>query len=246
MIKQRVMVVTGASRGIGAEIALCAAREGYFVVVNYNNSESAAMEVCDRIRAFGGECLAVRADISNSSAVEEMFSSVFMHTGRVDVLVNNAGISSFSLFTDISEQLWDKTFDVNVKGTFLVSKAFIPAMVREKRGKIINISSVWGITGASCEVHYSASKAAIIGMTKALAKELGPSGITVNCVAPGVVDTEMNKMLSDEDMKALKEETPLERIGTAYEIAKTVMFLSSSDADFITGQVISPNGGFVI
>lgn len=246
MTTSKVMLVTGASRGIGSEIAINAAKCGYFVVVNYNNSEDRANAVCERIREFGGQCISVKADVSCADQVEHLYRTVMESVGRIDVLVNNAGISSFSLFTDISEQLWDETFGVNVKGNFLVSRAFIPYMVSRKSGKIINISSIWGITGSSCEVHYSASKAAIIGMTKALAKELGPSGITVNCVAPGVIDTEMNSMLSDEDMAALKEETPLERIGTAYEIAKTVLFLASSDADFITGQVISPNGGFLI
>lgn len=245
-MNKKVMLITGASRGIGADIALEAAKAGYFVIINYNNSAQNAKNVEDRIISNGGQCDIVKADISNGSEVEIMKRYVDENYGGVDVLVNNAGISSFSLFTDISEELWDKTFAVNVKGAFLVTKAFLPNMIHNKKGSIINISSVWGITGSSCEVHYSATKAAIIGMTKALAKELGPSGINVNCVAPGVIETDMNKALSDDDLKSLIDETPLERIGTTTDIAKTVLFLASDDASFITGQVISPNGGFVI
>ncbi len=246
MIKKKVLVVTGGSRGIGSEIAFQAAQAGYFVVVNYNNSEDAANALCKKIGEFGGEAICVKADVSDEIQVNEFCKKVHEMCGGADVLVNNAGISSFSLFTDISTELWDKTFDINVKGQFLVTRAFLPAMIRRKQGSIINISSVWGISGSSCEVHYSASKAAVIGMTKALAKELGPSNIRVNCVAPGVIDTEMNKALSEEDIKNLADETPLCRVGSVSEVAKTVLFLASDDASFITGQVISPNGGFVI
>lgn len=241
---QRVMVVTGASRGIGAEIAYRAAGQGYHVILNYNRSETGAKETASRIRETGGDCTLFQADVSDASQVAGL--KELLDRRGVDVLVNNAGISSFSLFTDLTEDVWDRTFDVNVKGAFLTSRLCIPYMVHKKAGCIINISSIWGLTGASCEVHYSASKAALIGMTKALAKELGPSGIRVNCVAPGVIDTDMNGSLTPEDLAALKEETPLERIGTPYEIAKTVLFLASDDAGFITGQTISPNGGFVI
>lgn len=246
MNKKKVMLITGASRGIGAAIAYEASMTGYFVVINYNKSERDAETLCEKIKKDGGECIAVKADITSSSDVEHLCDEALLYSGKIDVLVNNAGISSFSLFTDISDELWDQTFDINVKGNFYVTRRVVPNMVREKAGRIINISSVWGICGSSCEVHYSASKAAIIGMTKALAKELGPSGITVNCVAPGVIDTDMNKMLSKEDFEALCDETPLERIGKPYEIAKAVLFLASDDASFITGQVLSPNGGFVI
>ena len=246
MSAKKVMVITGASRGIGAQIALSAASKGYITVINYNNSQKNAEELCQRIKNFGGECIAVKADISNSNDVKVLYEKSISLTGNVDVLVNNAGISSFSLFTDINEDLWDRTFDVNVKGNFLVSRAYIPNMVHRKNGKIINISSIWGICGSSCEVHYSASKAAIIGMTKALAKELGPSGITVNCIAPGIIDTEMNSAVSKEDMQTLIDETPIQRIGTPSDVAKLVLFLASDGADFITGQEISPNGGVVI
>lgn len=246
MIDKKVFVVTGASRGIGAGIAIEAARKGYFVVLNYNNSPDRAQAVVKEINSFGGDVLPIKADVSNESEVSSLAQQVLDKFGRVDVVVNNAGISSFAVFTDITSELWDKTFDVNVKGQFLVTRAFLPAMIHEKRGNIINISSIWGITGSSCEVHYSASKAAIIGMTKALAKELGPSGINVNCVAPGVIDTEMNSMLFEEDIQYLVDSTPVSRLGTVEDIAKTVLFLASPDASFITGQVISPNGGFTI
>ena len=246
MMHKKVMLVTGASRGIGAATAYEAAMAGYYVVINYNSSEEQARTLAEKIINDGGECKAVKADISNADAASFLCAEALKYSGKIDVLVNNAGISSFSLFTDITDELWKKTFDVNVNGNFYVTRNVVPHMVREKNGKIINISSVWGICGSSCEVHYSATKAAIIGMTKALAKELGPSHITVNCIAPGVVDTEMNSVLSKEDMQALCEETPLERIGKPSEIAKSVLFLASEDADFITGQVLSPNGGFVI
>lgn len=244
--KEKVIVITGASRGIGAATALLAAKSGYFVVVNYRNSYECAENICRKITQDGEKCIAVKADISNADDVKKLYDKSMEIAGKVDVLVNNAGISEFSLFTDIGEKQWDRMFDTNVKGNFLVSKAFIPQMVHRKNGKIINISSVWGICGASCEVHYSASKAAVIGMTKALAKELGPSGITVNCVAPGVIDTDMNAAFSKEDIRALIDETPIERIGSPQDVAETVLFLASDRADFITGQVISPNGGFVI
>lgn len=246
MSQKKVLVVTGASRGIGAEIAYQAALSGYCIVINYNNSQEAANALVQRIADHGGDAICLRADVSDEAQVNGFCESVLDHYGHVDVLVNNAGVSSFSLFTDISTELWDKTFDINVKGNFLVTRAFLPSMIHRKQGRIINISSVWGMCGSSCEVHYSASKAAVIGMTKALAKELGPSGICVNCVAPGVIDTDMNKMLSEDDMKALSDETPLCRIGSTSDVAKAVLFLASDDASFITGQVISPNGGFVI
>lgn len=245
-MEKPVMVVTGASRGIGAEIALEAAQSGYFVIVNYRASRARAEAVCEKIRRAGGVCAAVCADISTCAGAAQLYEKTMAEAGRIDVLVNNAGVSSFSLFQELSEKVWDETFGVNVRGNFLVTRAFVSDMIRAKKGKIINISSIWGLCGASCEVHYAASKAAVIGMTKALAKELGPSGITVNCVAPGLIDTEMNASLSDEDKRALVDETPLMRIGSTSDVAKAVLFLASEAADFITGQVLSPNGGFVI
>lgn len=235
------VLITGASRGIGKAICAEFAKNGYRVFLNYNKSEEEAMRVSDETGA-----VLVKADISKTDEVNKMAEFIRNNYGKIDVLVNNAGISQIKLFTDITESDWDNIFDVNIKGMFLVTKAFVGDMISEKKGKIINISSMWGITGGSCEVHYSASKAAVIGFTKALAKELGPSNINVNCVAPGVIDTEMNSHLSDEDLKALKEETPLEKIGRAEDVAKTVFFLASDNSDFITGQVINVDGGIVI
>lgn len=239
------MLITGASRGIGAAIALEAAKNGYHVILNYHKTEEKARALSETIRAFGGECTLFCADVSDSSEMAA-FNAIAAPLGGVDVLVNNAGISSFSLLMDLPESEWDRTFDVNVKGMFLATKLCLPYMVHKKEGSIINISSIWGLCGSSCEVHYSASKAAIIGFTKALAKEMGPSNIRVNCVAPGVVDTEMNASLGEDAMKELCEETPLGRLAQPSEIARTVLFLASEDASFITGQVLSPNGGIVI
>lgn len=234
------VLITGGSRGIGAECVKKFSNEGYRVFLNYSKSDSKALELAEKTGA-----VLVKADISKSDEVSKMKDIIHSY-GKISVIVNNAGIAQEKLFTDISENDWDRMFDVNVKGMFLVTKAFLPDMIHEKRGKIINLSSIWGITGASCEVHYSASKAAVIGFTKALAKEVGPSGINVNCVAPGVIDTEMNGHLDNEIKTALCEETPLCRMGTAEEVAELVYFLASDKADFITGQVISPNGGIVI
>ena len=244
-MKNNVMLITGASRGIGAAVALEAARKGYHVVLNYYRSEEKALRLARHIAELGGECTLARANVADANEVAAL-SEVLDAVGGVDVLVNNAGVSSFSLLMDLTEAEWDRIFDINVKGTFRMTKLCLPYMVHNKRGSIINISSMWGLCGASCEVHYSASKAAIIGLTKALAKEMGPSDIRVNCVAPGAVDTDMNKALDGDTVQALCDETPLGRIGSPHEIAKTVLFLASDDASFITGQVISPNGGMVI
>lgn len=237
----KTVLITGASRGIGAASARLFKQHGYNVIINYNNSRAKAELLAKELGAT-----AIKADVSDKTQVENMFSEIEKTFGGVDVLVNNAGISKIKLFSDITEDEWDRMFDVNVKGMFNCTQAVLGYMIHNKCGKIINISSMWGITGASCEVHYSASKAAVIGFTKALAKELGPSGICVNCVAPGVVKTDMCKDLTNEDIDVLKEETPLERIGEPEDIAKTILFLAENSGDFITGQVISPNGGLVI
>lgn len=235
------ILVTGASRGIGKAVCEEFSKNGCRVFLNYNKSENEAEKTAEETGA-----ILVKADVSNSDEVDKMSEFIHKNYGKIDVLINNAGISQIKMFNEINEKDWDDMFDVNVKGMYLVTKAFINDMIYEKKGKIINISSMWGITGGSCEVHYSASKAAVIGFTKALAKEMGPSNITVNCVAPGVIDTEMNSHLSDEDLKKLKEETPLCKIGTVRDVAKTVFFLASDNADFITGQVIGVDGGIVI
>ncbi|MBR6646501.1 MAG: SDR family oxidoreductase [Clostridia bacterium] len=237
----KTVLITGASRGIGKAIAKEFAQKGYKVFINYNKSKESAISLAEEIDA-----VAVCADISKREEVKKMFDIIREISGGVDVLVNNAGISQIKLFSDITEQDWDEMFGINVKGLYNCTQEAIPYMINKKCGKIINISSMWGVTGASCEVHYSASKAAVIGFTKALAKELGPSGICVNSVAPGVIMTDMCAELSEEDIEMLKEETPLGRVGTAEEVAKTVMFLASSESDFITGQVLGINGGMVV
>ncbi len=236
-------LITGASRGIGRAIARQLAEDGFRVIVHYNTSEDEAMTLLEELnQAADTECMAVQADVADRAQVEAMFS----RAGGVDVLVNNAGIAQQKLFTDITEQDWDIMFGVDVKGVFHCCQCALPYMIHQKRGKIINISSIWGQVGASCEVHYSAAKAAVIGLTKALAKELGPSGIQVNCIAPGVIQTEMNAHLDEETRKELKEETPLGGIGTPEDIAGAASFLAGSRSDFITGQVIGVNGGIVI
>lgn len=237
----KTVLITGASRGIGKAIAKEFAQKGYKVFINYNKSKESAISLAEEIDA-----VAVCADISKREEVKKMFDIIREISGGVDVLVNNAGISQIKLFSDITEQDWDEMFGINVKGLYNCTQEAIPYMINKKCGKIINISSMWGLTGASCEVHYSASKAAVIGFTKALAKELGPSGICVNSVAPGVIMTDMCAELSGDDIEMLKEETPLGRVGTAEEVAKTVMFLASSESDFITGQVLGINGGMVV
>ena len=240
------VLITGSSRGIGREIARLFAENKYNVVINYNNSKEKALELLNEIRLLGANAIAIKADVSSSIEVKKMIDTIEDNFGSVDVLINNAAIAKQTLFTDITENEWDDIFDINVKGAFNCSKSVLPKMINKKSGNIINISSIWGITGASCEVHYSATKAALIGFTKALAKELGPSGINVNCIAPGVIETEMNKNLSTETLEGLKDETPLGVIGTSRDIANVALFLASDKAKFITGQVISPNGGFLI
>ena len=243
---RKTVLITGAAQGIGRAAAAAFAREGYSVAVNYNKSRTEAEELCAELEKFGVRAAAFRADVSDKDAVENMYADVKAKLGTVGILVNNAGIAEQALFSDITEEMWDRMFAVNVKGAYNCTQAVLPKMIHEKYGRIINISSMWGISGASCEVHYSASKAALIGFTKALAKEVGLSGITVNCVAPGVIDTDMNGHHSPEIISELKEETPLNRIGTPRDVAETVLFLASEKASFITGQTISVDGGFIL
>jgi len=239
-------LITGAATGIGKATALSFAADGFNVAVHYNKSEEAALALCADIAAQGGRALAVRADVSDAAQVKKMVQRVSAVFGRIDVLVNNAGIAQSKLFTDLTADDWNTMFDVNVKGVFHCCQSVLPGMISRKSGCIVNVSSIWGLVGASCEAHYSAAKAAVIGLTKALAKELGPSGIRVNAVAPGVIDTDMIAGLDAETREGFKEETPLCRLGTAEDVAQTIRFLASENAGFITGQVISPNGGFVI
>lgn len=240
----KTALVTGAAGGIGSAAARAFAREGYSVVINYHRSKDAAQALENELRAAGYGALAVCADIADPSQVSEMFRLCGEQFGGVDVLVNNAGIAQQKLFTDITQADYDAMFDVHVRGCFNCCQAALPHMIRQKKGKIINISSVWGVTGASCEVHYSAAKAAVIGMTKALAKEVGPSGIQVNCVTPGVIDTAMNAGHCGDTMAQLIQETPLGRLGSPDDVAELIVFLASCKADFITGQIIGVDGGY--
>lgn len=243
---KKTVLITGASRGIGRAAAEAFAKAGYDVAVNYNKSAEAAETLCRELEKYSVKALPFQADVADKKAVEKMSAEIEIAMGAVSVLVNNAGIAEQALFTDITEEMWDKMFAVNVKGAYNCTQAVLPKMIHEKYGRIINISSMWGISGASCEVHYSAAKASLIGFTKALAKEVGLSGITVNCVAPGVIDTDMNGHLSPEIISELKEETPLNRIGAPLDVAETVLFLASEKASFITGQTISVDGGFIL
>lgn len=242
----KTVLITGASRGIGAETARLFAETGYSVVINYCSSEKKAVELEEELTSAGYRAMALRADVSDEKQVDRMVKESLLRFGGIDVLVNNAGISRWGLIQQVPQEEWDRVFAVNVRGAFLCSRAVLPVMLREHRGKIINISSMWGISGASCEVLYSASKAAVIGLTRAMAQELGPSGIRVNCVAPGVIETDMTRGLGKKALEALRKETPLGALGTPRDVANSVLFLASEQADFITGQVISPNGGFLI
>ena len=245
-MEQKTALITGASRGIGAATARRLARAGYAVAVNYCRSEERALALVEELREAGHTAMAVHADVSDPDQVGDMVDNVLDKFCQLDILVCNAGRSWVGLLGDMTPEEWRELFAVNLDSVFYCCKAVMPHMIHRKRGKIITISSMWGQVGASCEAAYSASKAGVIGLTKALAKELGPSGITVNCVAPGVVDTEMNQNLTAEDLDALRQETPLERIGRAEDVAESVLFLASAGADFITGQVICPNGGLII
>ena len=238
--------ITGASRGIGRACALLFGQKGWNVAVNYRTSESAALSLCRELEGMGVKALALQGDVSDAAKVRRMASRAEYAFGGIDVLVNNAGIAQQKLFTQLTESDWDRMFDVNVKGMFHCCQAVAPMMIAAGKGSIVNLSSMWGQVGGACEVHYSAAKAAVIGFTRALAKELGLSGIRVNCVAPGVIDTEMNAALGPETMESLREQTPLGCIGTPEQVAKAVLFLAGEDSSFITGQVLSPNGGFVI
>lgn len=244
--KMQTALITGASRGIGKKTAEVLAQNGYCVIINYNKSEKDANMLLKKITDKGGRAYLAQGDVSKSNDVKKMFNNINSSFGGVDVLVNNAGISYFGVFDLMTEEEYDRIFDVNMKAMFLCSKECAPYMINKKSGRIINISSMWGVTGASCEVAYSASKAAVIGFTKALALELAPSGITVNCIAPGVIDTDMNKNLTPSDIEELKNQTPLGKIGTPSDIANAVAFLASEKASFITGQILGVNGGLVV
>ncbi len=242
----KVALVTGASRGIGAAIALQLAGDGYDVCVNFFSHEDKAHEVVEKIQMMGRRAIAVKADVSDLEQVGKMYETVKARLGEVDLLVNNAGIARQMQIQDVAKEDWDRFMGVNVTGAYNNVHFALPHMLKEHKGCIIMISSMWGLRGASCESVYSATKAAIIGFARSLANELAPTGIRVNCVAPGVIDTEMMDEYTDEDKASLAQETPLGRLGTPEDIAGVVSFLSSDSAGFITGQVITADGGFSV
>lgn len=238
----KTVLITGASRGIGAETARLFHEKGYNVIINYNKSEKEALDLQSQLT----NSTAIKADVSDEVQAKAMIEQAIARFGFIDVLVNNAGIAQQKLFTDITTDEWSKMMSVNLNSLYNTCKHIVPYMVREKKGKIVNVTSMWGITGASCEVHYSTAKAGVIGFTKSLAKELGPSGINVNAVAPGTILTDMCKGFDEETLSVLAEETPIGRLGTPKDVAESIYFLGSESANFITGQVLSVDGGMII
>ena len=239
----KTVLITGASGGIGSAIAEKFSDLGYNVILNYNKSRDAALSLCAKLRENNANVHALCADISDPEQVKNMFEQIHSLFGGVDILINNAGISQIKMINDVTDDEWDRMFSINTKSAFLCSKLALPYMVNNKWGRIINISSMWGICGSSCEVPYSASKAALIGFTKALAKELAPSGITINCIAPGFIDTKMNSHLSQQEIEEFIEEIPVMRLGKPYEIAHAAVFLAHENSGYITGQVLAVDGG---
>ena len=239
-------LITGGSRGIGAAVARLFARRGWGVAVGCRQNEVHAQSLVRELSVLGVPAVTVRADVADAAQVYRMVDSVLEKFCQLDILVCSAGISHVGLISQIDEDQWRHLFAVNVNGVHHCCRAVLPHMLERKSGSIVTVSSMWGQVGASCEAAYSAAKGAVIAYTKALAKELGPSNIRVNCVAPGVIDTEMNAHLSQDDLAALADETPLGRIGTAEEAAAAIAFLASDEASFLTGQVICPNGGLVV
>lgn len=239
----KTAVITGASKGIGAAIAVAFAKSGYKVVINYNKSEERARSLCQILNdTYPTEAVCIQADVSTPEGAKKLISESLSAFGDIDVLVNNAGIAQQKLFTDITNEDWQNMINTNLSSVFYVSREAVPFMVSKKSGSIVNISSIWGETGGSCEVHYSAAKAGVIGLTKALAKELAPSGITVNCVCPGVIRTDMLSSFTADDLKALAEETPVMRLGSPKDVADAVFYLGTNSG-FVTGQVLGVNGG---
>jgi 3-oxoacyl-[acyl-carrier protein] reductase len=235
------ILITGGSRGIGRALVELFSKNGHEIVFFYHANDALAKEVSDNTGAR-----AMRCDISSSASAADATNRAIELLGGIDVLINNAGVSSFCLFDEISDEEWRRIIDTNLSGAFYVTREAVKHMISQKCGRVINIGSMWGKVGAACEVHYSASKAGLRGMTLALAKELAPSGICVNCIEPGVIATDMNAHLSDGDITALCEETPLGRLGTPHEVAELAYFLASDKASFITGQIIGIDGGFAI
>ncbi|MCC8023508.1 MAG: 3-oxoacyl-ACP reductase FabG [Clostridiales bacterium] len=242
----KTALITGASGGIGQACALAFAGAGYHTAIHYHTNRKAADHLLAQIQAGGWDGYQVRADLADENAVQSMFADVIRTFGGVDVLVNCAGIAQIKLFTDTAAEDWNRVMQINAAGTFLCCREAVRDMLKRKAGAIVNLSSMWGQAGASCEVAYSASKAAVIGLTKALAKETGPSGIRVNCICPGYIETEMNAGLAPGVAEAFREETPLQRNGTPQDVAAAALFLAGEASGFLTGQVIGVNGGLVV
>lgn len=246
MLKDKVALVTGASRGIGREIAQTLAAYGASVIVNYNGSKDRADEVVEMISAAGGKAIAVKADVAKAEEIARLFEEAQAAFGRIDILVNNAGITRDNLILKMSEEEYDTVLDTNLKGAFLCMKHAAKIMLRQKNGRIINISSISGIAGNAGQANYCAAKAGLIGLTKSLAKELGSRGITVNAVAPGFIETEMTEKLSEQVKEGMLAQIPLKRAGSVKDIAEVVAFLASERAAYITGQTLSVNGGMAM
>ena len=243
---RKTAFVTGGSRGIGRAVVRRLAAEGWSVGIDYLQARDQALALERELREQGTDCLAVQGDVADRAAIAAAIRRTEEALGPVSLLVNNAGIAGQRQFQDLTEADWRRFFAVNLDGAFHAIQAVLPHMLHEKAGSIVNVSSIWGLRGASCEVAYSASKAALIGLTRSLAMELAPSGIRVNCVAPGVIRTDMVEVLGEETLAALAEETPAGRLGTAEEVAAAVAFLAGDGASFITGQVLTADGGFIL
>lgn len=243
---RKCALITGSSRGIGRAIATQLAREGWPVCINYIQHREAAEDLVRQLRSEGREAIAVQADVADRQAVNAMVSAAAEQLGPVELLVNNAGVAGQALFQDVTDEMWNRYMGVNLGGARNTIQAVLPHMLHEKRGCIVNVSSMWGLRGASCEVTYSCTKAALIALTRSLALELAPSHIRVNCVAPGVINTDMVQVLGQDVLDELAVQTPLGRLGTPEDIAYAVSFFASEKASFITGQVLTADGGFIV
>lgn len=238
----KTVVITGASGGIGSAAATLFLEKGYNVVLGYNSNPESAEEIAEKY----DNAIACKCDVRFKEETDCLIETAVEKFGSVDVLVNNAGVAQQKLFTDITKEDYDLIFDVNMRGTFNCCQSALKYMINQKSGSIVNISSMWGISGGSCEVHYSASKSAVIGLTKALAKEVGLSGVRVNCIAPGMIDTKMNAEYGEDVFDEIRDETPLNRIGKPEDVAQAILYLSDEVSSFVTGQVLSVDGGLII